>query len=170
MVKVTQDSNGCGPTLKTFKSRYYLIRFRNPRPLGVHLYVKSAHRFVHTGIQRDARESNIIAAAPSSHVTALVLKIRNACCSPASIKTPKTDSAGQPTPTSKMTTAGKDLSSRAQDPETFAKRPLLPPATAGCQTQILTRLRRINPQNTQCMDACPDLIGVVNPPEADRLP
>ena len=27
-----------------------------------------------------------------------------------------------------------------------------------------------NPQNTQCMDACPDFIGVVNPPQADRLP
>ncbi len=51
-----------------------------------------------------------------------------------------------------------------KDYETFAKRPLLPPATAGCQAQILTRLRRINPQNTQCMDACPDFIGVVNPP------
>ena len=45
--------------------------------------------------------------------------------------------------------------------ETFAKRPLLPLATAGCQAQILTRRRRINPQNTQCMDACPDFIGVV---------
>jgi hypothetical protein len=48
--------------------------------------------------------------------------------------------------------------------ETFAKRPLLSPATSG------TLGSNFNPQNTQCMDACPDFIGVVNPPEADRLP
>jgi hypothetical protein len=39
--------------------------------------------------------------------------------------------------------------------ETFAKRPLLPPACGG------TLGSNFNPQNTQCMDACPDLIGVV---------
>jgi hypothetical protein len=46
--------------------------------------------------------------------------------------------------------------------------PFCLPPQAGCQAQILTRLRRINPQNTQCMDACPDLIGVVNPAIASR--
>jgi len=39
--------------------------------------------------------------------------------------------------------------------ETFAKRPLLSPATGG------TLGSNFNPQNTQCMDACPDFIGVV---------
>ncbi len=39
--------------------------------------------------------------------------------------------------------------------ETFAKRALLPPATGGMSDS------NFNPQNTQCMDACPDFIGVV---------
>ncbi len=52
--------------------------------------------------------------------------------------------------------------------ETFAKHPLLPNFCVPDERD-LTIGSNFNPQNTQCMDACPDFIGVVNPPEADRL-
>ena len=52
----------------------------------------------------------------SSHVTVSVSKIRNVFSFSVSIKTPKTDSAGSPIPTLKMTIADKDLPCRVQDP------------------------------------------------------
>jgi len=36
-----------------------------------------------------------------------------------------------------------------------------PPASAGRQTQILTRLRRANPRNTQCIPAVNPAGGIV---------
>ncbi len=49
MVKVTQDSNGCGPTLKTFKSRYYLI-------LWVLLFVLYTPEILNTNIEQEAQD------------------------------------------------------------------------------------------------------------------
>ncbi len=44
--------------------------------------------------------------------------------------------------------------------ETFAKRPLLPNFCVPDERDLSTG-SNFNPQNTQCMDACPDFIGVV---------
>jgi predicted RNase H-like nuclease len=68
------------------------------------------------GIKRNVKESNTIADVLSSHVTAFVSKIRNACSSSVFIKTPKTDSAGLHIPTSKMTIVDKDQQCLGQGP------------------------------------------------------
>jgi hypothetical protein len=49
MVKVTQDSNGCGPTLKIFKSRYYLI-------IWVLLFVLYTPEILNTNIEQEAQD------------------------------------------------------------------------------------------------------------------
>ncbi len=52
--------------------------------------------------------------------------------------------------------------------ETFTKRPLSPNFCVPDERDLSTG-SNFNPQNTLCMDACPDFIGVVNPPEADAF-
>ncbi len=80
-------------------------------------YKQYRHTFVpHLHTQRDVKELNTIAGAPSLHVTGFISTTCNACSSAVSTKTRKTDLAGSPIPALNMTTAAKDLRCRIQDP------------------------------------------------------